>query len=87
MITAPLLLLIGVSGPVEVEGDPVAQVAPAARPSPTASTLPEILRKGEHRPRAVRRKQRNDITETLRAMNLMQIGIAPPSEQRSGPNQ
>lgn len=87
MIAAPLLLLIGVSGPAEIEGDLVAQVAPAARPSPAATMLPQLIKRPERRPRALRRSQRNDITETLRAMSLMRVGIEPAPEQRGSPNQ
>ena len=87
MIAAPLLLLIGVSGPAEIEGNLVAQVTPAARPSPTATMLPQLTKKPERRPRALRRSQRHDITETLRAMSLMRVGIEPAPEQRASPNQ
>jgi hypothetical protein len=83
MIGAPFLLLLSVVGPAEIEDMP-AQATPASRPAPAASGLPPILKKGEKRVRAVRRARRNDITETLRAMNLMRIGMEPPADQRTG---
>ena len=86
MIGAPFLLLLSVVGPVEAEDMP-AQVAPAARPAPTASSLPQILKKGEKRPRAVRRVQRNDMTETLRAMSLMRVGLSSEPVPGSSQNQ
>ena len=87
MIGAPILLLLGITGPFAMEGDMVAQVAPPARPSPAASSLPQILQKGEKRTRAVRRARRNDITETLRAMNLMRVGFGSEPAQGSVQNQ
>ena len=86
MIGAPFLLLVGLTGPFEADGDMVSQMAPPARPTPAASGVPSIIQKGEKR-RAVRRAKRNDITETLRAMNLMRIGMEPPADQRTGANQ
>jgi hypothetical protein len=85
MIGAPILLLLGLTGPFEAEDMP-AQVAPASRPTPAASGLPQILKKGEKRRRAVRRAQRNDMTETLRAMNLMRVGFSSEPAQGSSRN-
>lgn len=88
MISAPILMLVvGLTGPIEVEGDVMAQVAPAARPAPAASGAPPLVQKRQKRPRAIRRVQRSDITETLRAMSLMQIGSEPAPSQRTGANQ
>ena len=86
MIGAPLLLLVGLTGPFQAEGDTMAQLAPPARPAPAASGVPAIIQNGERR-RAVRRARRNDITETLRAMSLMRIGLEPAPDQRTGANQ
>ena len=88
MIGAPLLLLVGLSDPSGTEGDLNAHaVAAASRPAPSPTAVARIRKKEERRLRAVRRSQRNDITETLRAMNMMNVGLAPLPEQRSGPNQ
>jgi len=86
MIGAPILLLMGLTGPFEADGNMIAQVMPQARPAPAASGLPAAIEKAKTRRRAVRRAQRNDITETLRAMNMMQFGMEPPA-QRTTPNQ
>ncbi len=85
MIGASLLLLVGVADASATEGDLFAQVSVPARPSPAATAVPQLSKK-DRRPRAVRRIRRNDITETLRAMNLMQIGIDPAPIQRNSPN-
>lgn len=85
MIGASLLLLVGVADASATEGDLLAQMAVPARPSPAATAAPQVTKK-VRRPRAVRRVRRNDITETLRAMNLMQIGIDPAPMQRNTPN-
>jgi hypothetical protein len=85
MIGAPLLLLIGITGPFEGQGDMIAQVALQARPAPVVSSAPPVTEKARTRRRVVRRPQRNDMTETLRAMNLMQIGMEAPA-QRTSPN-
>lgn len=86
MIGAPILLLMGLTGPVEADDMP-AQVAPASRPATAGSGLPQILKKGEKRPRAVRRARRNDITETLRAMSLSRVEVVPEPAPGRGQNQ
>jgi hypothetical protein len=86
MIGAPLLLLIGTTGPFEGDGDLMAQVAPPARSETAAANVPQI-KKRERKLRAVRRPRRNDITETPRALNLLNGGIPPTTEQPAGPNQ
>ena len=85
MIGAPLLLLVGLSDPSASDGDLMLQVAVPARPAPTATAVPQLPKK-ERRPRAVRRNPRNDITETLRAMNMMQFGTDSAPIQRNTPN-
>jgi hypothetical protein len=84
VIAASILLLVGLSDASTSQGDLAAQAAP--RPVPAATAVPQLPRKEKRRVRAVRRSQRNDITETLRAMNLMQIGIDPAPIQRNSPN-
>lgn len=85
MIGASLLLLVGVADASATEGDLLSRMAVPPRPAPTATAAPQMT-KGERRPRAVRRIRRNDITETLRAMNMMQFGTDPTPMQRNNPN-
>jgi hypothetical protein len=87
MIGAPLLLLVGITGPFQTDGELVAQMAQPVRPVPASTGTTQIINKGVRRPRAVRRARRNDITETLRAMSLMNAGMQPSTEQRAAPNQ
>jgi hypothetical protein len=87
MIGASLLLLIGVSQLPEADGNKMEQAATSVRPSPASATVPQLQRKRERRVRAVRRNRTNDITETLRAMSLMNIGLERSGEQSAQPNQ
>ena len=85
MIGASFLLLVGLSDPSATEGDLLMQVAAPARPNLVPTAVPQLPKK-DRRPRVVRRSPRNDITETLRAMNLMEIGADPRATQRNSPN-
>lgn len=61
--------------------------AASACPSATSTAAARNLKNGKRRLRAVRPDRPTDITETLRAMSLMRIGIERAPEQRSGTNQ
>lgn len=79
MIAGSLLLLVGVVSPFE--GDVPEIARPAATPTPMP-VAPVLIERGKRRPAAaVRRPQRNDNTETLRALNMMRVGFGPAPEQ------
>ncbi|NNM75510.1 hypothetical protein HJG53_01125 [Sphingomonas sp. ID1715] len=81
MIGSSLLLLIGVTGPFEGAAEVARPVAaPTTAPSPAAGQLRRMA-KGERTNAVRRRLRRNDLTETLRAMNLMPVGFPTAPEQ------
>jgi hypothetical protein len=86
MIVASFLLLIGLSGLLQIEGDVMAQAAASACPTAASTAAAQNLKNGEQRARAILPARPNDITETLRAMSLMRIGSERAPEQRSRTN-